>query len=150
MKKLCLILLALTLLATIAAAEQEEGNLNTFAENQILVQVGDQVRTATLNDNASAEAFRKLLAQGPVGIEMHDYGSFEKVGPLGTSIVRSDEYITTSPGDIILYLGNNVTIYYDVNSWDFTLLGHIDEATGENMREFLGNGNVTVTFSLPE
>ena len=150
MKKLCLILLALTLLATIAVAEQEEGSLNTFAENQILVQVGDHVRSATLNDNASAEAFRELLAQGPVVIEMHDYGSFEKVGPLGTSIVRSDEYITTSPGDIILYLGNNVTIYYDVNSWDFTLLGHIDDATGENMREFLGNDNVTVTFSLPE
>jgi len=150
MKKLCLILLALTLLAAIAVAEQEEGSLNTFAENQILVQVGDHVRTATLNDNSSAEAFRELLAQGPVVIEMHDYGSFEKVGPLGTSIVRSDEYIATSPGDIILYLGNNVTIYYDVNSWDFTLLGHIDDATGENMREFLGNDNVTVTFSLPE
>lgn len=119
-------------------------------ENQILVRVGDLVRTATLSDNASARAFRELLMQGPVVIQMQDYGGFEKVGPLGTSIVRSDEYITTSPGDIIFYLGNNVTIYYDVNSWDFTLLGHIDDATDANMREFLGNGNPTVTFSLPE
>ena len=45
---------------------------------------------------------------------------------------------------------SNITIYYDVNSWDFTLLGHIDGATGENMREFLGEGNPSVTFSLPE
>ena len=148
MKKLCLMLLML--LFTTAMAEQGEVALNTFTENQILVQVGNEVRTATLSDNASANAFRELLAQRPIVIEMHDYGSFEKVGPLGTSIVRSDEYITTSPGDIILYMGNNVTIYYDVNSWDFTLLGHIDGATGENMRAFLGNGNPTVTFSLPE
>lgn len=118
-------------------------------DSKILVQVGDVVRSATLSDNASAEAFRDLLAEGPVTIDMHDYGSFEKVGPLGRSIVRSDEPITTKPGDIILYLGNNVTIYYDVNSWDFTLLGHVDDATGENMREFLGSGNPTVTFSLP-
>lgn len=112
--------------------------------------VNDQTRSATLSDNASAVAFYSLLLNGPVTIEMHDYGNFEKVGPLGTSIVRSDEHITTTPGDIILYLGNQVTIYYDVNSWDFTLLGHIDGATGENMREFLGNGIPSVTFSISD
>ena len=117
---------------------------------KIQVTVNDQTRTATLTDNASAAAFYELLLNGPVTVEMHDYGSFEKVGPLGTNIVRSDEDITTAPGDIILYLGNQVTIYYDVNRWDFTLLGRIDGATGENMREFLGKGNPSVTFSLPE
>ena len=115
---------------------------------RIQVTVNDQTRTATLSDNASAVAFYSLLLNGPVTIDMHDYGNFEKVGPLGTSIVRSDENITTAPGDIILYLGNQVTIYYDVNSWDFTLLGHIDDATGDNMRGFLGNGNPSVTFSV--
>ena len=64
--------------------------------------VNDQTRSATLSDNASAVAFYSLLLNGPVTIEMHDYGNFEKVGPLGTSIVRSDEHITTTPGDIIL------------------------------------------------
>ncbi len=116
----------------------------------IQVTVNDQTRTATLSGNASAAAFFDLLLNGPVTVEMHDYGSFEKVGPLGTSIVRSDEDITTTPGDIILYLGNQVTIYYDVNRWDLTLLGHIDDATSENMREFLGNGNPFVTFSIPK
>ena len=117
---------------------------------KIQITVGDRTRTATLSDNASAKAFYELLKNGPVSIDMHDYGNFEKVGSLGTDIVRSDEDITTTPGDIILYLGNQVTVYYDVNTWSFTLLGHIDGATGENMREFLGDGNVTVGFSLPE
>ena len=117
---------------------------------KIQVTVNNQTRTATLTDNASAAAFYELLLNGPVTVEMHDYGSFEKVGPLGTNIVRSDEDITAAPGDIILYLGNQVTIYYDVNRWDFTLLGHIDGATGENMREFLGKGNPSVTFSPHE
>ena len=116
---------------------------------KIQITVGDRTMSATLSDNASAKAFYELLKKGPVSIDMHDYGSFEKVGPLGTDIVRSDENITTTPGDIILYQGNQVTVYYDVNTWNFTLLGHVDGATGENMREFLGDGNVTVGFSLP-
>lgn len=120
------------------------------AGDRIDIEVNGQVRTAVLSDNESARAFRELLEQGPVTVDMHDYGSFEKVGDLGTSLPRSDTQITTTPGDIILYLGNQVTIYYDVNSWNFTLLGHVEDATGENMREFLGNGNPTVTFSLHE
>ncbi|MBQ7671242.1 MAG: hypothetical protein IJS45_11075 [Clostridia bacterium] len=116
---------------------------------KIQIKVGDKNMTATLSDNASAKAFYELLKNGPISIDMHDYGGFEKVGPLGTSIVRSDESITTKPGDIILYQGDQVTVYYDVNTWNFTLIGHVDGATGENMRAFLGDGNVTVSFSLP-
>lgn len=115
---------------------------------QIDIEINGQIRTATLQDNRSAEAFLALLTQGPLTIDMRDYGSFEKVGPLGTELPRSDEPITTTPGDIILYQGNSVTIYYAVNSWNFTLLGHIDGATGESMRAFLGGGNPSVTFSL--
>jgi hypothetical protein len=116
---------------------------------KIQVRVRNQARTATLSENASAAAFYDLLVKGPVTVEMQDYGGFEKVGPIGTEIIRSDEEITTSPGDIILYQGDKVTIYYDINTWDFTLLGHIDDATGEDMREFLGEGDTEVTFSLP-
>ena len=116
-------------------------------EMKIQITVGDRTVTATLSGNASAKAFYELLEKGPVTIEMHDYGNFEKVGPLGTSIVKSDENISTTPGDIILYQGSQVTIYYDVNTWNFTLLGHVDGATGESMREFLGNGDPTVTFT---
>lgn len=99
-------------------------------------------------ENSSAEAFRKLLEQGPVTIEMHDYGSFEKVGPLGTSLPTNDEPITTEPGDVILYQGSSVTVYYDTNHWSFTRLGKIENVTKEELLEAFGSGDVAITFAL--
>ena len=90
--------------------------------------------------------FRELLAQGPLTIEMEDYGGFEKVGPLGTTLPRNDTSITTQPGDVILYQGNQITIYYGTNSWSFTRLARIDDPS--DLREKLGDGAVSVTFSL--
>ena len=101
-------------------------------------------------DNSSADALIDLLKAGDVTIEMHDYGSFEKVGFLGTALPRNDEQITTEPGDLILYQGNQVTIYYDVNSWSFTRLGKVQGLSQTELKEILGTGNATVTFSLSE
>ena len=97
-------------------------------------------------DLRSIQEVRDLLAQGPVTVEMDDYGGFEKVGPLGTTLTRSDEQITTQPGDVILYQGNQITIYYGTNTWSFTRLARIDDPT--DLREKLGDGTVSVTFSL--
>ena len=99
-------------------------------------------------DNSSTDAFLDLLKTGDVTIDMHDYGSFEKVGPLGTILPRNDEQITTEPGDVILYQGNQITIYYDVNSWTFTRLGKVQDLSKEELKKILGHGDVTVTFSL--
>ena len=77
---------------------------------------------------------------------MHDYGNFEKVGPLPFELPRNDETITTEPGDIILYQGNQITIYYDENTWNFTRLAKIDNVTREELLDVLGSGDVTVTF----
>ena len=110
------------------------------------ITVGDNELLATFADNSSAEEFRDLLAQGPLTIEMEDYGGFEKVGPLGTSLTRNDSQITTEPGDVILYQGNQITIYYGTNSWSFTRLARINDHSG--LQEKLGNGTVSVTFSL--
>lgn len=115
-------------------------------ETKLKITVGDEELLATFEDNPSAEEFRDLLAQGPVTVEMDDYGGFEKVGPLGTTLTRSDEQITTQPGDVILYQGNQVTIYYGTNTWSFTRLARIDDPT--DLREKLGDGTVSVTFSL--
>ena len=101
---------------------------------------------ATFEDNSSAEEFQALLAQGPVTVEMEDYGGFEKVGPLGALLTRNDTQITTQPGDVILYQGNQITIYYGTNSWSFTRLARIDDPTG--LEEKLGEGTVSITFSL--
>jgi len=118
--------------------------------DQMYIHVGDTVLTATLANNSSAEALRDLLKKGPLTIDMSDYGNFEKVGPLGTSLPRNDEQITTSPGDIILYQSNQITIYYDQNSWNFTRLGRINDITGQRLREILGAGDVHVTLSLEQ
>lgn len=115
-------------------------------ESALKITVGDYEFTATFADNPSAEEFRDLLAQGPVTVTMEDYGGFEKVGPLGTTLTRSDEQITTEPGDVILYQGNQITIYYGTNSWNFTRLARIDDPT--DLQEKLGEGTVQVTFSL--
>ena len=115
-------------------------------EPMLRITVGDYAMTAAFADNSSAEAFRELLAQGPVTVEMEDYGGFEKVGPLGTTLTRNDVQITTKPGDVILYQGNQITIYYGTNTWSFTRLARIDDPAG--LREKLGEGTVSVTFSL--
>ena len=81
---------------------------------------------------------------------MHDYDSFEKVGPLPKSLPRNDTQITTRAGDIILYQGNQITIYYDVNSWNFTKLGKVEDVTQDELKQILGKGNVTAEFSAIE
>lgn len=110
------------------------------------ITVGDQELLATFADNSSAEEFRELLSQGPVTISMEDYGGFEKVGPLGTTLTRNDTRIVTQPGDVILYQGNQITIYYGTNTWNFTRLAKINDST--NLKAKLGAGTVQVTFSL--
>lgn len=120
--------------------------------NKMYLHIGDIVWTATLEDNPSVTAFRELLSQGPVTVHMSDYGGFEKVGGLATTLPQSNRQITTKPGDIILYQGNSVTIYYGENSWNFTLLGHVDGVTESQLREVLkaGGEDILVTFSLEE
>ena len=117
-------------------------------ETMLHITVNGTTLTATLANNSSAEAFRELLANGPCTIQMSDYGNFEKVGPLGQSLPTNNQQITTEAGDIILYQGNQITIYYDRNSWNFTRLGKINGVTSQQLRDILGSGDVSVTFSL--
>ena len=112
------------------------------------VTVGDTVYTANLTDNSSSEALRELLAQGPLTINMSDYANMEKVGPIGQSLPRNDRQISAGPGDIILYQGDSLVIYYGTNSWNFTHIGKIEGVTGEELLKVFGDGNVTVTFYL--
>lgn len=128
------------------AVVSEQETVAIEEERKLKITVGDEMLLATFEDNLSAEEFRDLLAQGPVTVEMNDYGGFEKVGPLGTTLTRSDQQITTQPGDVILYQGDQITIYYGTNSWNFTRLARIDDPT--DLREKLGEETVSVTFSL--
>ena len=117
-------------------------------EEKVKIAVGSTVFYADLEDNSSAAALKEMLADGSITIDMEDYGDMEKVGPIGKGLPRNDENITTGPGDLILYQGNSLVIYYDTNTWNFTRLGKIEGVTKQELLAALGDGSVTVTLSL--
>lgn len=129
--------------------EVDYTNLTTTnTTNTMNLKVNSHNLTVELVNNSSAEALIALLKEAPITYEAHDYGNFEKVGDIGYTLPQNDEQITTEPGDIILYQGNNICIYYDTNSWNFTRLGKIRNMGQAELKNILGSGNVTVTLSL--
>lgn len=110
------------------------------------LQIGNNSFTATLESNAAVDTLVDMMREAPVVIQMSDYSGFEKVGSLGTSLPTSNKQTTTQSGDIVLYNGNQIVIFYGSNSWSYTRLGRIDDLSG--WKEALGSGDVTVTFSL--
>ena len=84
----------------------------------------------------------------PLSIQMSMYGGFEQVGSLGTSLTREDERTTTQAGDIVLYSGNQIVVFYGSNSWAYTRLGRITDKSAGELEELLGNGDVTITLEL--
>lgn len=127
---------------TVDNTENEE----ELTEMKMTVQVGESTFTATLEENAAVDALVEMMEHGSVTIQMSDYASFEKVGALGSSLPTSNRQTTTQAGDIVLYQGNQIVLFYGSNSWSYTRLGKIDDLTG--WTEALGGGDVSVTFSL--
>ncbi len=123
-------------------------SLMTTAQTKIKLATGKDYMTATLVDNEATRSLVKILNSGPITISMSDYGGFEKVGALPQSLPTSNSQITTEAGDIMLYQGNNMVIFYGSNSWSYTRLGKIDGADTESLRRFLGSGNVSLTISI--
>jgi len=134
----------------VVETDTNQGNSNVMEINIMNIQVGDRILTATLVQNSSVDALKQALSKGPIAINMHDYGSMEKVGSLGMDLPQNNEQITTEAGDIILYQGNAFVIYYAPNSWNFTRLGKINNISAEELKGILGDGNVTITLSLPQ
>ncbi len=138
--------------ASSVESESQTTDRETMAEEisamNMMVQVGGSTFTATLEENTAVDALVEMMEQEPVTIQMSDYSGFEKVGPLGTSLPTSNQQTTTQAGDIVLYQGNQIVMFYGSNSWSYTRLGHIDDLTG--WEEALGSGDVTVTFSLED
>ncbi|MCR2048580.1 cyclophilin-like fold protein [Acetatifactor muris] len=126
-----------------------EADIQNGAEEAVInmkVQVGDAVFSATLEENEAVASFVEMVRENPVSIQMSDYSGFEKVGSLGASLPVNNSQTTTHAGDIVLYNGNQIVIFYGSNSWSYTRLGHVDDLTG--WEEALGSGDVMVTFSL--
>ncbi len=127
-----------------AGGEKAKLSFESFddaGESMILMIDGEEY-PVEWEENESVEALKELC---PLTVKMSMYGGFEQVGSLGESLPRNDEQITTGYGDIVLYSGNQIVVFYGSNSWAYTRLGHID-MTQEELTELLGNGDVEITL----
>lgn len=99
-------------------------------------------------NNDSVSALTELVREAPLTIQMSMYGGFEQVGPIGTGLPRNDVQTTTAAGDIVLYSGNQIVVFYGSNSWAYTRLGRIVDKTPTEMEDLLGNGDVTLLLTI--
>ena len=139
---LCALMLCLAGLSAIA-----ENTTTEEGDNDMQMMIGETPVTVAWENNESVEALKTLAAEG-LTIEMSMYGGFEQVGSIGQSLPRDDQQTTTASGDIVLYSGNQLVVFYGSNSWAYTRLGHITDQTPEQMKVLLGSGDVTITLSI--
>lgn len=134
--------------------EQESGNTTETDEKEeistMYITVNGTKLEVALENNASVDALLEILKNGDVTYTAEDYGGFEKVGELGFSLPTEDSQITTRAGDVVLYCGNQIVMFYGSNSWAYTRLGKIKGKSVSELRTFLcaGEGSVQVTVSL--
>ncbi len=126
----------------------------TFAEknttmDKIYITIGGQTQSATLVDNDATRELIAALQDASITVTLND-NDFEIWGSLGRSLTTKNEQMTVQPGDIVLYNGSNICIFYASNSWSYTRLGKIDGLSENELRTFLkaGENNISVTLSL--
>lgn len=132
-----------TAATTPASAAGEEG-----AEMDLKLAINGEELAVTWEDNDSVKALFALAEDGPLTVPMSMYGGFEQVGDIGRRLPSSDAHTTTSPGDIVLYSGDSIVVFYGSNSWAYTRLGRITGKTAGELSELLGGGDVTLTLSV--
>ena len=116
--------------------------------NTMNLKVNNSTMKVKLSDNAATKALVERLKEGTITYNAYDYGGFEKVGALGFSLPSNDTYITTEPGDIMLYTSNQLCIFFDSNSWEYTPIGKIEGMTKQQLKDAFGTGEVSITLSL--
>ena len=128
--------------------QQEEDE--TKMTDKIQLTISGTTLPVLIEDNVATRALVAALREGSITYTARDYGGFEKVGALGRSLPTSDTDITTQAGDVILYNGDNIVLFYGSNSWSYTRLGKIQYKTLDELKSFLkaGGGNISVTLSL--
>lgn len=138
--------------ASETTAVPTESKSEETEENPIMktlkMKIDDATITVDWEENESVAALAELVKDQPIRINMSMYGGFEQVGSLGTSLPRNDAQIKTQAGDIVLYSGDQIVVFYGSNSWAYTRLGHITDKTAAQMKDLLGNENVTIVISM--
>ncbi len=135
--------------------EKNEGKDNseeadTTMPETIKISISGKTLPVKIEDNEATKALVEALRTSSITYEAHDYGGFEKVGSLGLALPSSDTQITTQAGDVILYSGNQIVLFYGTNSWSYTRIGKMEYGTLDELKAFLkaGQGMITVTLSL--
>ena len=128
--------------------DENSGERKNITNMKMNVQIGNVSFVADLEDNTATRELIEMMRKEPISIHMDDYSDFEKVGSLGRSLTTDNKQITTQPGDIVLYSGNQIVMFYGSNSWSYTRIGKIDDLSG--WEDALGDGGVTAVFSLAE
>ena len=116
--------------------------------SEFIIEVNKRELIVKVEDNSSSKALLEKLKDGNIIVNTHDYSNFEKVGELGFELPTNDKQITTKPGDVILYQGNNICLYYGTNTWNFTKIGEVINVDGNELKSVLGDDNVTLTLKL--
>ena len=118
--------------------------------DQIKITVAGKSLPVKIEDNEATKALVASLREAYITYEADDYGGFEKVGPLGRSLPTGNSQMTTQAGDVILYNGNQLVLFYGSNSWSYTRIGRMEYGTLDELKSFLkaGQGKISVTLSL--
>ncbi len=119
-----------------------------LSTNTIKLEVNNKELIVVLEDNQATKELLQKLNSGNVVVNAQEYGGFEKVGSLGFSLTRDDKQIKTEAGDIVLYQGNQISLFYNSNSWSYTKLGKVTNMTADELKKVLGNGDVTMTLKI--
>ena len=152
-KAIIIRLLVVVLALLVMSCGGDEAQAQTIKEEdmteKLYITIGNQTLPVTLVKNNATEALMAALAANPITYEADDYGGFEKVGALGMSLPTNNQQLTTQAGDVILYSGNQIVLFYGSNSWSYTRLGRIEYESLEQLKSFLkaGQGRVSVTLS---
>jgi hypothetical protein len=144
--------IALSLLLLSCSSEDTQAQTSYYETmtQKMYITIGERTESVTLADNSATQALVKKLQQASVTVTLNSSGDFEIWGALGFTLPTSNEQINAQPGDVILYGGSNICIFYGTNSWSYTRLGKIDNLSASELRTFLkaGESNIGVTLSL--
>ena len=123
-----------------------EAESDVAEDVEMKIKIGSTPVDVVWEENESVEALKALAAEAPLKIQMTMYGGFEQVGEIGNDIPSDNEQITTNYGDIVLYSGNQLVVFYGSNSWSYTRLGKITDKSQSELEELLSNGDVEITI----
>ena len=147
-----LLMAAMTMLVMACNSNEARAQLSNdeTMTQKMYMTIDGRTEAVTLADNSAVQALVGKLQEAPVTVTLASNGGFEIWGGLGFSLPTSNEHITAQPGDVVLYSGSNICIFYGTNSWSYTRLGHIDGLSGSELRTFLkaGESDISVTLSL--